>query len=80
MASPAAGDRLTTRVVRVERTGAEIFALVEPLGLSDGVAHRGDHVVVRLDKRLDVQEGGELTLRVHLGEAMVFDPEGDAVR
>ena len=77
---PAAGDRLTTRVVRLERTGAEIFALVEPLGLSDGVAHRGDHLVFRLDKRLDVQEGAELVLRIHLGEAMVFDPEGGAVR
>jgi ABC-type sugar transport system ATPase subunit len=79
-ADPGAGDRVTTRVLRVERTGAEIFALVEPIGLSEGVTHRGDHLVVRLDKRLGVAEGQELALRVHLGEALLFDPEGVALR
>jgi ABC-type sugar transport system ATPase subunit len=79
-ADPAgSGDRLVVRVERVERTGAEIFALTRPLGLSEGVAHRGDHLVFRLDKRLDVSEGTELSLRVHLGEALVFDPEGGAL-
>ncbi|WP_346622631.1 ATP-binding cassette domain-containing protein [Blastococcus montanus] len=75
-----ADDRLTARVVRVERTGAEIFALVQPVGLSAGVGHRGDHLVVRLDKRLGVEVDAELALRVRLDEALVFDREGVALR
>ncbi|TKJ31560.1 ATP-binding cassette domain-containing protein [Blastococcus sp. CCUG 61487] len=78
--SGGASDRLTVRVARVERTGAETFAFVDPVGLSGGAAHRGEHLVVRLDKRLDVQEETELALRVHLDEVLLFDAEGNAIR
>ncbi|TFV47851.1 ATP-binding cassette domain-containing protein [Blastococcus sp. TF02A_35] len=77
---PTGDGRLVARVLRVERTGAEIFALVQPVGLSDGVKYRGDHLVVRLDKRLAVEEGAELSLRVHVDEALLFDGDGDALR
>jgi ABC-type sugar transport system ATPase subunit len=80
-ADPAgATDRLTARVTRVERTGSEVFAFIQPVGPSQGVRTRGDHLVVRLDKRLGVQEGSELALRVHLGEVLLFDREGVALR
>ncbi|MGY2084186.1 ABC transporter ATP-binding protein [Blastococcus sp. SYSU DS0539] len=75
-----AADRLTVRVARAERTGSEVFAFVQPVGLSEGARSRGDHLVVRLDKRLGVQEGTELPLRVHLGELLLFDREGVAIR
>jgi ABC-type sugar transport system ATPase subunit len=73
-------DAMTVRVARVERTGAEMFAFVDPVDVTDGITTRAEHLVVRLDKRQDVQEGRELTLCVHLGEAMVFTPDGDALR
>jgi ABC-type sugar transport system ATPase subunit len=69
-------DRLTVRVDRVERMGSEIFAYVHPVDLVGEVTARADHLVVRLDKRHDVQEGSELTLRVHLDEVLVFDHDG----
>ena len=74
------GDAMTVRVARVERLGSEIFAFVDPVGLVAGAAGRADHMVFRLDKRQDLQEGSELVLRVHLAEVLVFDAEGDAVR
>lgn len=72
-------DRLTVRVDRVERMGSEIFAYVHPVDLGVATA-RAEHLIVRLDKRHDVQEGRELALRVHLDEVLVFDPDGHAVR
>ena len=72
--------QITVRVTRVERLGAEIFAFVRPLGLAEGAIPRSEDLVVRLDKRLDVQEGRELTLCVHLREVMVFAPDGTALR
>jgi ABC-type sugar transport system ATPase subunit len=74
------GDRLAVKVVRVERMGSEIFAFVDPVGLAEGVGSRADHMVLRLDKRQDIQEGHELSLCVHLGEALVFGPDGQAIR
>ena len=68
------------RVTRVERTGSEIFAFVEPVDLLPGVTARGDSVVVRLDKREDVQAGHELVLCVHVDEVLVFDADGEALR
>jgi ABC-type sugar transport system ATPase subunit len=73
-------DRLTVRVARVERTGSEIFAFVDPVDLGPGVTLRSEHLVVRLDKRQDVKEGRELVLRAHVGELMVFAPDGAALR
>ncbi len=73
-------EQITVRVTRVERLGAEIFAFVRPLGLAEGASARSEDLVVRLDKRLDVQEGRELTLCVHLREVMVFGPDGAALR
>jgi ABC-type sugar transport system ATPase subunit len=75
-----AGDRLAVRVVRIERTGSEVFAFVDPVGMTEGVSPRSGYLVVRLDKRLDLQEGRALTLCVHVAEALVFDDEGAAVR
>jgi len=72
--------RLTVRVTRVEHLGAEIFALVEPIGLSPGVTARAGKLVVRLDKRQAVQEGTELSLCLHLDEVLLFSPEGAALR
>ena len=74
------GDRLTVRVDRVERTGSEIFAYVRPVGLGAEITSRAEHMVIRLDKRHDVQDGRELPLRLHLDEVLVFDPDGQAVR
>ena len=78
----SAGDagRLPVRVARVERLGSEIFAFVDPVGLVEGATGRADHMVFRLDKRVDVREGTELSLAVHSAEVLVFDAEGDAVR
>jgi ABC-type sugar transport system ATPase subunit len=73
-------DRITVRVTRVERMGSEIFAFVDPVDLVEGVTTRAEHLVVRLDKRQDVREGSELTLCVHLGEVLVFAPDGHAIR
>jgi ABC-type sugar transport system ATPase subunit len=73
-------DRMTVRVTRVERMGSEIFAFVDPVELVEGVTTRAGHLVVRLDKRQDVREGSELTLWVHLGEVLVFAPDGHAIR
>jgi ABC-type sugar transport system ATPase subunit len=73
-------DRLPVRVTRVERLGSEIFAFVDPVGLLPGATGRADHMVFRLDKRQDLQEGSELALRVHLDEVLVFDADGHAVR
>jgi ABC-type sugar transport system ATPase subunit len=77
-----AGDagRLPVRVARAERLGSEIFAFVDPVGLVEGATGRADHLVFRLDKRVDVREGTELVLAVHSAEVLVFDAEGDAVR
>jgi len=72
--------RLSVRVARAERLGSEIFAFVDPVGLVEGATGRADHLVFRLDKRLDVREGTELVLAVHSAEVLVFDAEGDAVR
>ena len=71
---------LPVRVTRVERLGSEIFAFVDPVGLLPGATGRADHMVFRLDKRQDLQEGSELALRVHLDEVLVFDADGHAVR
>ncbi|MGY2081205.1 ABC transporter ATP-binding protein [Modestobacter sp. SYSU DS0657] len=73
------GDRLAARVTRIERLGSETLAFLDPLGLNDGVAPRSE-LIVRLDKRQVVQEGTELVLRVHLGEVLLFDPDGHAIR
>ncbi|MDQ4039332.1 MAG: ATP-binding cassette domain-containing protein [Actinomycetota bacterium] len=73
-------DRLTVRISRVERMGSEIFAYVRPVDLTEGVTPRAEDMVVRLDKRQDIQEGAELTLHVHLAETMVFAPDGGAIR
>jgi ABC-type sugar transport system ATPase subunit len=75
-----ADDRLTVRVKRVERMGSETFAYVDPVDLSEGATARAEDVVVRLDKRQDIQEGSQLTLRVHLDETMIFGPNGTAIR
>ncbi|WP_448613532.1 ABC transporter ATP-binding protein [Modestobacter sp. URMC 112] len=79
-AGASGSDAMPVRVARVERLGSEIFAFVDPVGLVDGAAGRGDHMVFRLDKRQDLQEGSELVLRVHLAEVLVFDADGNAVR
>jgi ABC-type sugar transport system ATPase subunit len=73
-------DAMTVRVARAERLGSEIFAFVDPVGLVPGAAGRADHMVFRLDKRQDPQEGSELILRVHLAEVLVFDADGNALR
>jgi ABC-type sugar transport system ATPase subunit len=73
-------DRLTVRVDRVERMGSEIFAYVHPVDLAAEVTARAEHLIVRLDKRHDVQEGCVLALRVHLDEVLVFGSGGNAVR
>ncbi|GGC02427.1 ABC transporter ATP-binding protein [Cellulomonas carbonis] len=70
---------LTARVVRVERTGAETFVHAEALGLTPGVTTRSDRLVVRTDKRTPVTEGETLALRVHVGEVLLFGPDGDAL-
>ncbi|WNV76996.1 ABC transporter ATP-binding protein [Geodermatophilus sp. DSM 44513] len=72
-------DRLLVRVARVERLGSEVFAYVDPVGLVPDGAVRADHLVVRLDKRQDLQEGSELALCVHLDEVLAFDAEGLAL-
>ena len=80
-ADPDTGpDRLTVRVDRVERMGSEIFAYVHPVDLAAEVTARAEHLIVRLDKRHDVQEGRVLALRVHLDEVLVFGSDGNAVR
>ena len=76
----AGAPRLTVRVTRVERLGSEILAFVDPVGLTDGVTSRPEHLVLRLDKRQAVREGTELTVVVHLDEAMVFAADGQALR
>jgi ABC-type sugar transport system ATPase subunit len=73
-------DRMRVQVARVERLGSEIFAFVDPVGLVPGATGRSDHLVFRLDKRQDLQEGSELALRVHLDEVLVFDADGHALR
>ena len=73
-------DLMTVEVVRVERLGAEIFAMVDPVGLSEGTSAPAEHMVFRLDKRQDVQVGSQFALGVHLDEVLVFDAEGTAVR
>ncbi len=74
------GGRLTVVIERVERLGAEIFAFVQPVGLSPGVVLREGVLVVRLDKGQEVDEGRKIDLVVHLDEVMVFGPDGDALR
>ena len=72
--------RMTVKVVRVERLGSESIAFTEPVHLEPSVRLRGEHLVVRVDRRQDVREGAELTLCVHLGEVMVFTTDGEAIR
>ncbi|MBB3675907.1 ABC transporter ATP-binding protein [Modestobacter versicolor] len=73
-------DRLTVRVARVERLGSEVFAYVDPVGLVDGAVGTAEHMVFRLDKRQDLQDGAVLQLRVQLPEVLVFDADGHALR
>jgi len=72
-------DRVLVRVARVERLGSEVFAFVDPVGLVPGASVRADHLVLRLDKRQQVQDGDVLALCIHVGEVLVFDPEGLAL-
>ncbi len=70
---------LAVKVARVERMGSEIFVYVDPVDLPGGASARGDHMVIRLDKRQDVSEGKELSLRIHSSEVLLFGADGLAL-
>ncbi|QFG69080.1 ABC transporter ATP-binding protein [Ornithinimicrobium pratense] len=69
------GDELSVVVDRLERLGSETFVFGTP-EVADGVTVRGGHLVVRLDKRVQVRQGERLRLRVHPEEELVFDADG----
>ncbi|WP_256840445.1 ABC transporter ATP-binding protein [Ornithinimicrobium faecis] len=73
--SRGAQDELEVTVQRLERLGSETYAFVAPI-VSDGVTVPGGHLVVRLDKREQVQVEQRLRLRVHPEEELVFDGDG----
>ncbi|MGO0575564.1 ABC transporter ATP-binding protein [Ornithinimicrobium panacihumi] len=75
--TPGEGE-LWVKVERLERLGSETYLFGTPV-VTDGVTVRGGHLVVRLDKRQQVQTGDRLRLRVHPEEELVFDAEGDRV-
>ncbi len=74
------GERMAVRVNRVERMGSEIFAYADPVGLASEASVRGEHLVMRLDKRQRVEEGAELVVAVHASEVLFFGPDGAALR
>lgn len=73
-------DLLVVNVVRVERLGSETFGFADPVGLTGGATLRDEHLVLRLDKRQQIIEGSELTVRVHRDEELLFDSGGGLIR
>ena len=71
----AGRDELVVVVDRLERLGSETFVFGTP-EVSEGVSVRGEHLVIRLDKREQIATGDRLRLRVHPEEELVFDAEG----